>query len=330
MTYNPQFNYYDDSDADGQRQRPSINTTLDALRASEGGRLNSTIFYGLSDLNDEELAALRGVWAILKPTTRRKVMRRVAETAETNFDMDYSAVGRLGLEDSDAEVRQAAIEALAEDRGLDLMHRFIALSQDDNARDVRAAATSALGGFILAGELGELPESETEIAQMAAIQLLNDTTQPVEVRRRALEAISNCGNEIVPDAVREAYERGNRQMRVSAVYAMGRTCDPSWREIVMRELSSEDPEMRFEAARAAGELEMRSAVPTLAQLTRDADSEIREIAVWSLGEIGGEDAMKVLRKIARDAERAKNDDFLAVIEDAIQSASIGSDDLLLN
>ncbi|MDZ4763920.1 MAG: HEAT repeat domain-containing protein [Chloroflexota bacterium] len=328
MTYNDKYNYYDDDGA--LPKKPNLATTLDALKASEGGRLNSTIFYGLSDLSADDVAVLGGVWATLTPTTRRKVMRRVAETAETNFDLDYSQIGRLALNDSDAEVRQAAIETLAEDRGLDLMDRLIDMSANDDERDVRAVAMSGLGAFIYAGELGELPEFETSRAQDAAIGVLNDKTEPVEVRRRALEAISNCSIDMVPDLVREAYQNGDRRMRVSAVYAMGRTFDPSWRETVLRELSSEDPEMRFEAARSAGELEMRAAVPTLALLTRESDSEIREIAVWSLGEIGGEDAMKVLSKVARDAERAKNDDFLQLIEDAIQSASISSSDLLLN
>lgn len=330
MSQNPQFQYYSEDDLDAesvQRQRPSLATTLDALKASDGGRLNSTIFYGLSDLSESDIETVQGVWSTLTPTTRRRIMRRVAETAETNFDMEYGAIGRLGLDDPDAEVRQAAIEALAEDRGLDLMRRLIDMASTDSDDNVRAAALSGLGAFILAGELGDLPEAQALQAQKIAVQILNNTNEPIDVRRRALEAIGNCSSDIVPDLVREAYQHSDRRMRVSAVYAMGRTCDLTWRDIVTRELRSEDPEMRYEAARSAGELELRETVPTLAQLTRDSDAEIREIAIWSLGEVGGEDAMKVLRKLIRDAERAHNDDLIQVIEDAIGAASIGSDDL---
>lgn len=327
--YNDEYHYYEDED-EARLDKPTLSLTLDALKAGEHGKAASTIFYGLSDLRPEEIPAVEAVWVGLTTPYRRKVARRMSETSETNFDLDYSVIGRILLDDQDDEVRQFAIDILVEDRGLDLMQRYIDLARGDEARDLRAAAASGLGAFILAGELGELPEHETAKAQRAMFDLLNDQDEPVEVRRRALEAVSNCGSSAVPPAIQAAYQSSERRMRVSAVYAMGRTCDPEWREIVLHELTSEDPEMRFEAARAAGELELRAAVTSLTPLTRDPDREIREMAIWALGEVGGEDAMKVLRKLLRDAERARDDDLIEVIEDAMGSASLGSDDITLS
>lgn len=325
MSYNDKYHYYDETSAP---EKPSLKVTLDAIRAGEHGKLNSTVFYGLSELSPSDAQAVRELWTTLTPVYRRKLARRMAEAIETNFDLDYAAVGRVALDDLDAEVRQFAIEILAEDRDLKLMERYIDAAVNDENIAVRAASASALGAFILAGELGELPESETKKAQHAMLDVLEHQSESVDVRRRALEAISNCGHPKVPDLIRRAYADSERRMRVSAIFAMGRTCDTVWREIVLHELGSEDPEMRFEAARAAGELELREAVPVLAPLGRDSDREIREIAIWSLGEVGGEDAMKVLRKLLRDAERARDSDLVEVIEDAIASASIGSDDLI--
>jgi HEAT repeat protein len=326
MSYNDKYHYYDETSA--SLEKPSLSVTLDAIRAGEHGKMNSTVFYGLSDLSPGDAQRVRELWTTLTPVYRRKLARRMAEASETNFDLDYAAVGRIALDDPDAEVRQFAIEMLAEDRDLALMVRYIDAAVNDESVAVRAASASALGAFILAGELGELPESETEKAQRAVLDVLENQSESVDVRRRALEAISNCGHPTVPESIRRAYSDSERRMRVSALYAMGRTCDTVWRDIVLHELGSEDPEMRFEAARAAGELELREAVTALAPLGRDADREIREIAIWSLGEIGGEDAMKVLRKLLRDAERARDADLVEVIEDAIASASIGSDNLI--
>jgi HEAT repeat protein len=325
-----EYPYYDEED-EPRREKPDLETTIKAMQAGRGsGSLNSTIFYGLSSLSAEDIEQLRETWSSLAPSYRRKLMRRASEVAETNFDLDYAALGRFGLDDPDPDVREAAIDVLWEDDGLDLMERLINLAQNDESRAVRAAATSALGRFILAGELGDLPDTETERAQDVVIDILNDEDEEVDVRRRALESIANCGHEIVEEAIQEAYEGYDRRMQVSSVYAMGRTCDAArWGEIVLREMGSEDPEMRFEATRAAGELELKDAIPTLAQIAREPDSEIKEMAIWSIGEIGGEDAVRLLKKFARDAEKTGDDDLLEAIQEAIANAALGGDGLMM-
>lgn len=316
----------DDDDSPSAREKPDLETTLNALRANDTG---SAIFYGLSDLTSDEIRAVRPVWAVLPSAYRRKLTREMVEVAETNFDLEYSAIGRLALRDVDPEVREAAIELLWEDMHLDLIRQFIGLMQTDEAVPVRAAAASALGRFILAGELGELSEQDILPAQEATLATLNDIREDVDVRRRALEAISNCTHDVVDGAISDSYVHSDRRMRVSAVYAMGRACDPKWGDIVLHEISSADPEMRYEATRAAGELELRNAVPQLAQVARDGDREIREMAIWSLGEIGGADVMRLLQKFARDAEQDDDDELLEAIQDAIASANLGGDSMFI-
>lgn len=304
-------------------QKPDLATTLDALKQGEDGKLNATIFYGLSDLAEAEVERVKLVWKNLIPSYRRRIVRRMVDVSETDFEMDYRAMGMLTLEDDDPGVREASIELLWEDESLELMRRLISIAQQDESREVRAAAASALGRFILLGELGDLPESETEQAQDAAVRLLTDPQEDVDVRRRALEAIANSSHTIVDGAIREAYASSDQRMRVSALFAMGRTCDDQWGDVVVRELEGDNAEMRYEAARAAGELELRAAVPQLVKLAVDGkDREIREMAIWSLGEIGGRDAMKALNLLVRKARSDGDDELLEALEDAIASASL--------
>jgi len=67
---------------------------------------------------------------------------------------------------------------------------------------------------------------------------------------------------------------------------------------IMEELSSDDPELRFEAARAAGELELRPALPRLvSNWPMRMTARIQEMAIWALGEIGGKVANKASHRV---------------------------------
>jgi HEAT repeat protein len=80
--------------------------------------------------------------------------------------------------------------------------------------------------------------------------------------------------------------------------------------------------MRYEAARAAGELELISAVPLLVRLAAREDPEIQDVAIWSLGEIGSREALRVLERLAERAYESGNALLIEAIDDAIANASL--------
>jgi HEAT repeat protein len=313
---------YDPEDQ-SRPERPDIETTLSDLReGEESSHVTATVFYGLSGLQPAELAPLAAVWDSLSADYRRHVVSELAEASEANFDLDYDALGLFALNDDDEDVRAAAIDLVWENETPEVMDRLIAMARHDEAIHVRAAAMSALGRFILSGELEELPDSQAERAQQTALDLLSDPQ--VDVRRRALEALANSSHEIVPGAIEAAYTSDEHKLRVSAVFAMGRTCDETWSAEVLEALQSDDAELRYEAARAAGELMLEDAIKHLRKLALDDDREIKEVAIWSLGEIGGSEAARALERLAKDAETSGDEELLEAIEDALSSATLGS------
>ena len=209
-----------------------------------------------------------------------------------------------------------------------VINRLNEMARSDPFTEVRAAAAGALGMFILRGELGQLPETVSARLQETALMLYNDLDEDLEVRRRALEAIANCGREGVLDMIREAYYADDLLMRVSAVFAMGRTYDEMWTAQVLDELSSDYPEMRYEACRAAGELELRKAVGRLSELAYDDDREVQEMAIWALGEIGGKSARNILSQLAALAAEADDDELVDAIAEAQSAATLAGEDLL--
>lgn len=315
-------------DSNSHPRKPDLATTLQALRAGSANKTPAAdVFYGLSDLTTSAIPQVREVWNTLDPLHRRRVLVDLTETSESNVELDYRALGMLALEDPHAEVRRAAIELLWEDESLELMAVLSRMAREDISVEVRAAAVGALGRFVLAGELGELPEEETTQAWQIAYGLYQDTGQDVEVRRRALEAIANATDKRVSAAIRQAYSSDERPLQVSAIFAMGRTCDEMWEDIILEELNSEDGEKQFEAARAAGEIVLHTAVRGLSRLAVGDDRELQEMAIWSLGEIGGKEAERVLNALMEYAEENEDEALIDLIDEALGGISLASGDL---
>lgn len=288
----------------------------------ESTPLGRSLLRRLSNLGDDERATLQRSWGGIPHERRRDVLRHLSQMMDSDFDMDFSAVTRLALTDLQDDVREAAVEASWADETPTVFNRLMSMATVDSSSSVRAAALSALGRFILAGELGKFDPSLARQAENIAIRLYQQPGADLEVRRRALEAIANSSRPEVRKMIEDAYASEHARMRASAIYAMGRTCDADWGDITLRELASDDPAIRFEAVRAAGELELEEAVPLIAPFLTEGDRQMMETAVWALGEIGGAEARRLLSSMLRYAEDTDDAELLELVEDAIASASL--------
>jgi HEAT repeat protein len=271
-----------------------LSQTLEYLLDIESP-FKSSLLYGLSKLESEEVERLRDTWPLIPLARRRRLVKELIEIAETNFEVDFDAVFRWGLQDDDPEVREASIEGLWENEEPALMTEFLHLLQNDPSIPVRAAAALALGRFMLLGELQTLPADRHQPAYEALCAVFQDQAEPIEVRRRALEAVAYVSDEQVAALLQKAYDHPDDQMRLSAIFGMGRSADARWINTVIEGLYSVYPEIRYEAARACGELEAREAVPKLAVLIEDPDREVQQAALWALGQIGGDEARRLLQ-----------------------------------
>ncbi len=255
-----------------------------------------SLLYYLSDLDAEGIARVRLVWPGLPVELRRRLITCLVEMAEADFELNFSEVFRMGLEDEDAEVRTASIEGLWEDEDVRLVPLLVARLQDDESASVRAAAAQSLGRFILLGELNKIHQEPYHIAYQAVLATCQNEHEDIEVQRRALESLAYADNETVIQLIHKAYASTNEKMRVSAVFAMGRSANTYWSRHVRQELFSPNPEMRYEAARACGELQLREAVAELEELADDVDAEVQDAALWALGQIGGDRARSILER----------------------------------
>lgn len=305
-----------------------FNEVLDILVGTEDP-FDAGVMYGLSGLGSVQLNNLERIWPTIEIERRRQLIQHLNTVSEANFEMDFRSINHMALEDPDSEVRRHAIEGLWEDETIHLLHKLVNIIRTDLSQDVRTSAIIELGRFILLGEYEEIGKADARMAQDVVLQILN-SNEDFDVRRRALEAIANCGRDGISDMIREFYVHDEPTMRISAVFAMGRTCDSAWAAEIIDELNSPVPEMQYEAARAAGNIQLAEAIPHLARVIEETeDTEILEIAIWALGEIGGEAARKLVKQIITRAEAEEDEEILAAAEDAMDAASLPGDDLLL-
>jgi len=277
-------------------------------------RLSVSSLYGLSGMGNAESLLFQSVWPSMAVERRRQIINFLVEIAEASFEVNFDRVFCLCLGDEDEEVRAAAIEGLWEDDDTALIGSLISLLRDDPSISVRAGAAGALGRYVLLGELGRIEVRPFDLVQKALLETIRSPLEDLEVRRRAIEAIAYSSHEGVHEIIEAAYYDEDERMRTSAVFAMGRSADLYWSDLVINELESSRPEMRYEAAMASGELEMAAAIPLLANLVNDPDREVLEAAIWALGQIGGNEARRILYDCYREG-----DEFLCeAVEEALE------------
>ncbi|MBC7223390.1 MAG: HEAT repeat domain-containing protein [Anaerolineae bacterium] len=268
----------------------------------------------LSQLSRSEVQRVQEVWPQIPAHRRRKMVRAMVELAEDNIELNFDGIFRFCLEDPDAEVRAVSIDGLWECEDVELVGPLLRLLEQDESALVRTAAAEALGRFLLLSELGDISPVVGARIEQALLGAIQSPGEDLEVRRRAVESIAYSSEVAVNDLIEDAYYDEEQKMRVSAIFAMGRSADIRWRGYVERELFSPDPEIRYEAARACGELEHVGALPRLFELVEDEDAEVREAAIWAIGQIGGREAQRVLTSLLDHPDEAVSQAALEALE----------------
>ena len=302
-------------------QKPDLPAVAAALKqgaCSAASVVSATVVYGLSDLSRQDIKTFEPTWLKLSSTYRHKILQALNEASETSFELSYREIALFNVKDESSLVRAVAVHLLWEDHSTQTMQLFLKIAQDDPASHVKARALIGLGKFILLGEYGEIPAALALKAQQLAIQLHSSPDESIEVRRHALEALANSNHPDTDHLIRAAYQQGNHLLKASALFAMGRTCDAQWQDILLEELEGSDNELVYEAVRACGEIQLESSLDSISELAFSDDREIQLMSIWALGEIGGKRAFEILSGLEEPVE---DEELADMIDEALDAAS---------
>lgn len=288
--------------------------------AGSSGEVSAAEINKLSGASSQDIADFRAEWPRITVERQRAIVNAMTEAAELSVHLDFTDLFIALLDDSDEYVRAGAVDGLWENELPKTARRLLRMLTEDPSVLVRSAAAEGLGHFLLRAEEGRLANPSAAAMTDALLARFRDPREDIDVRRHSLESVSFSSDERVRDAIGEAYDDDDQVMRVSAVFAMGRSDDQAWSETVLGELASQDPAMRYEAAYAAGELMLVDALPQLFEMVEtDADGEVRQSAIWALGQIGGNEARRVLEAVLEGGDESLQE----AAEDALAELDFG-------
>jgi len=216
--------------------------------------------------------------------------------------------------------RMAAIEQAGDTQAWDdeLAKALLAIVESREESDaLRARAAIALGPLLedtdMEGFDEDDPFSEPEITE-ATFQQIQETLRRVyadesdskEVRRRSLEGSVRSVQEWHADAVRAAAASSDPEWRLTAVFAMRYV--PGFDAQILAALESTDPEVHFEAVRAAGERELTAAWPHIQGLLNErTERDLLLAAIEAAAYVNPQEAVLPLAELSQsqDAEIAE-------------------------
>ncbi len=290
----------------------SIAELIQALNDTDS-TLAARYLYRLSDLEGNELEQVQQTWKNIPDWRRKALLEDLEELGEKDDLLSFEAVARIAVEDADAQVRISALRILYEFESRDLVTLYTRVLEKDQDVEVRAEAAANLGKYVLAGELEELPSRVLTDIENRLLKVIQGQESAV-VQQQALESLGYSGRKEVSALIRKAYASDQADWKASAVAAMGHSANEAWAPQVIESLDNAIPQVRLEAVRSAGELELKTS-DRLLELLDDPDDEVRQAAIWSLAQTGGSGVRLSLERLLDESE---DDDEQLLLEDALE------------
>jgi len=273
-----------------------------------------------SDITRNDLKEIRKVWGDVPVQQKIDLLTGLEMMMEADSLVLCDDMAKFALEDTDPNVRRRAISLLWECSDPEIARRFLYLLHNDPNLVVKLSAATALGKFILLGEL-------EEFSQGLYKEILNDLIKLYyqdivkNLKQELLKSLGYSGKPEITSMIEESFQSTDDSWQLASVIAMGRSADPKkWKSEIMSMILNNDAyhPVRIEAVKAAGELEISAARPVLLEMFEEEkeDLEMNFHVIWALSKIGGEG---VREAFVKRMEVTVDKDEMEVLEMAVDN-----------
>lgn len=293
-----------------------------------GATLSSKQIMRLSGLYPNELATLKQNWSKFHTQRIKGVLEDMELLTEDYPGVDFSEIFFLGLDDSNDEVVIVSIEGLWDEEKIEIGRKALTILHANPAPSLHVALSilSLLGEFIILAELDKIPASLANEIK-TDIQTIYKNSPNESLRQRALEVLAGASDIDLDEAIDKAIHDFNDDWIRSALIAIGKSGKTTWNDYVFDNLDSPLEDLRIEAIRAAGELELQDAISELYANTKDGLKEIRMASAWSLSNYSDKNIQNTLQDMLENVE---DEEEQALIEDAIDNHLVSSEMMSLD
>ena len=276
--------------------------------------LNQRLLHRLSDLIEEETSLLKEVWSDIIEWRKQALLEDLETLYARDTLLSFESICKIALEDQNPQIRFLALRSLQEYEVVDLIPTFIEIMILDEDEELRALAAANLGKYVYLGEVEAISKQKKDNIENNLLNVAQGSDSSI-VRRKAIESLGYSSHKKVPQLIKDAYNSQQAEWVASALFAMGRTIDPRWRTEIIKMLNSPIHEVRFEAIKAAGELELSESRRILIEYLDDQNQEIRMASVWALANIGGENTQAILEDVLQRIDLEEEE--ISIIEEAL-------------
>lgn len=196
--------------------------------------------------------------------------------------------------------------------------------------ELRAVAAISLGPVLELADTDDfddpdaVPISEKTFRKIkqALFKAYLDTSVPKLVRRRVLEAAVRAAEEWHATSVRTAYANEDREWKLTAVFCMCYV--RGFEKEILQSLENPDPDIHYQAVRAAANWEVDAAWPHVAAIVHSdsADKGLRLAAIEALGTIRPQESIGILAVLSDD----EDEDIAEAASEALSMAGSVDDE----
>jgi hypothetical protein len=200
----------------------------------------------------------------------------------------------------------------------------------DEPEQLRAKAAISLGPVLEQAETDgfedpdDVPITERTFRniQDSLEKIYLDNSTPKEVRRRILEASVRAPEAWHQDAITYAYSSGDKEWMLTAVFSM--CWVRGFDDQILVALKSADPEIQYEAVKAAGNWELDAAWSHIVELVNNPHTPkpLLLAAISAVGSIRPAEAGNILVDLAG----SEDEEIAEAADEAMAAAEVASDE----
>ncbi len=276
----------------------------------------------LADLSAERAAALETVLNDTSVEQKRAFFRALEDCSAETYMYSFGPIASIGILDDDGEVRRSSIELLSFEDDRDTGTRILNAALNDRYEPAQTAAVNQLGQYMFDLELEEKIPLPAKRLREALKGLLEHERKAV--RLAAVQAYAYANDPAVKEKITRLLAGNDFDELRAGLIAVRHSLENDWDRSVLELLEHDEDEIRLEAVRSAGQLELKEALPALYAILENFDRVDRGLllaAVNSIQEIGYDGSLNVLELLG-EAASDMDSEVTDVIDDAIDTLNV--------